>query len=234
MIIVPRHQLLSFLVPLLPENPTIIEAGAFWGHDSLKMAQLWPKGIVHAFEPVPEIFDELVKRTDYMPNIMCHQQALSNTNDPVILHLAHKKNRLTQASSVHEPYERLQCSSIIFSEQIMVPATTLTSFIKKNNISAIDLLWLDIQGHEFAVLSHNLALISCIKILYLEVYFIQAYKNHLLHHEIIQWLEKHNFQVIAKDFINETENFFGNILCVQKNMILRNPYLFADFNKLNT
>ena len=155
MIIVPHHQLLSIATSLLPENPIIIEAGAFWGHDSIKMAQLWPKGAIHAFEPVPEIFDELVKRTSLMPNIICHQQALSNTNNAITMHLAYKKNRLTQASSTHEPHHRLNISSIVFPEQITVPATTLTSFTKKNNISSIDLLWLDLQGHEYEVLSHN-------------------------------------------------------------------------------
>ncbi|HTM06199.1 MAG TPA: FkbM family methyltransferase [Patescibacteria group bacterium] len=221
MIIVPPHQLLSILASsYLPENPLIIEAGAFWGHDSLKMAEQWPKGTVHAFEPVPEIFDELVKRTDHIPNIICHQQALSDTDNSILLHLAYKKNRPSQASSVHEPHQRLQLSPITFPKQITVTATTLTSFMHTNNLSVIDLLWLDLQGHEYNVLSHNTTLLRSIKFLHVEVYFVQAYRDHLLYHDMAQWLDSQNFTIIAKDFANEKDNFFGNILCMQKNFTL--------------
>ncbi|RTL07411.1 FkbM family methyltransferase [Candidatus Dependentiae bacterium] len=220
-IITKSHQLLPVARSLInTERPIIVEAGAFWGHDTLRMAQLWPFGFVHAFEPVPSVFNTLVKNTAEASNIKCYQQALSNVDGFIDLHIAYKKDRVTQASSVHSPYKRLELSTkITFPEKITVPALTLASFMQQQSINGIDLLWLDLQGHELPVLAANTAILTQIKIIHMEVYFVQAYNDHVLYGDILLWLRQHNFVVVAQDFKNEVDHFFGNILCMRKDII---------------
>lgn len=220
MIITKSHELLAVAASLIKtDTPLIVEAGAFWGHDSLRMALQWPKGTVHSFEPVPELYQELCKRTGYIANIIGHRQALSTVDGFVELHVAYKKDRITQASSVHQPHKRLGLSAITFPEKITVPAITLSSFMQNIGIQTIDLLWLDLQGHELAVLAASADVLTKIKMIHMEVYFVQAYKDHLLYHDVQLWLDEHNFVIVAQDFKNTKDHFFGNVLCVQKTFI---------------
>lgn len=214
-IITQSHQLLDVARSLITiENPLIIEAGAFWGHDSLKMVSAWPKSTIHAFEPVPAVFNELNKRTEGVSNIITHNKALSSVDGFVDLYVAYKKDRISQASSIHQPYKRLDLSPITFPEKITVPSVTLGSFMAIHNISTIDMLWLDLQGHEMDVLQSSVHLLNQINMIHMEVYFEQAYKDHLLYEDILLWLYKHNFRVVAQDFKTTKGYFFGNILCI--------------------
>ena len=47
----------------LPADPVIVEAGAHLGYDTLAMSRCWPRGHIHAFEPIPSIFSQLQQRT---------------------------------------------------------------------------------------------------------------------------------------------------------------------------
>src|SRR6266487_2479433 len=45
----------------LPARPVIVEAGAHNGSDTVVLARLRPGAFVHAFEPVPRLFQELTR-----------------------------------------------------------------------------------------------------------------------------------------------------------------------------
>ena len=61
----------------LPVNPIIIDCGAHDGHDTVLLLKTL-KGTIHAFEPVLNIYNRLVKRTAPDKNIHCYNIALSN------------------------------------------------------------------------------------------------------------------------------------------------------------
>ncbi|MFI4963693.1 MAG: hypothetical protein ACHP6H_07560, partial [Legionellales bacterium] len=71
-----KHQVLPLVHSQLSPTATIIEAGAFDGRDTLLIAQQFPQATIHAFEPVPEIFELLTKNTAHVPNIHRHPYAL--------------------------------------------------------------------------------------------------------------------------------------------------------------
>jgi len=50
--VIPKKYFRAFL----PEKPVILEAGAHKGKDTVELAKIWPKGTIHAFEPVPTLF----------------------------------------------------------------------------------------------------------------------------------------------------------------------------------
>lgn len=69
MIIFNPHKTIETLKQFLPGNPVIVEAGAFDGNDTAKMALQWPQGIIHAFEPLPEIYERLLKTLHNFPSL---------------------------------------------------------------------------------------------------------------------------------------------------------------------
>lgn len=126
--IIKKQDLLPILRPLLPDNPIIIEAGAFDGKDTITLATFWPQGTIHAFEPVPEIFSLLQKRTQNFSNIVRHAYALSDANGTASFYVSEKPSRPGkpfQAGSLLQPKERLQYSDAQYPQAITVPTITL-------------------------------------------------------------------------------------------------------------
>jgi hypothetical protein len=63
---------------LLPRDPVIVEAGAHGGGDTVRLARAWPRGHVHAFEPVPSLFQRMSTRVRNRHNVSCYPLALSD------------------------------------------------------------------------------------------------------------------------------------------------------------
>ncbi len=218
--IIKPHQAAQFISQFLPPNPIIIEAGAFDGTDTKRLANQWPQGTIHAFEPVPELFIALTKNTSTIPNIIRHPVALSDQTGSATFHISEKPNKpgiASQAGSLRAPKERLHHSPLIFPHTITVPTITISDWAAKNNVTHIDMLWLDMQGYELNVLkSIPQALLKTVQAIHTEVAFIEAYEHQPTFPVVKEWLEEQGFVEVARDFANTTDWFFGNIVMVRK------------------
>jgi FkbM family methyltransferase len=213
--IVKQHEILPVIKQHVSEQPIIVEAGSFNGRDTQKLATFWPKGTVHAFEPVPEIFDQLTMNTQHLSNVCRYQLALSSVTDTAIFHVSEnpeKPGRPYPAGSLLAPKERLLWSKARYTKTIEVSTITLDEWAQQHAISHIDFLWLDLQGHELAVIKSSPHILKTVKAIFCEVQFIEAYEGQPLYTEVLSWLEKEGFTAIARDFENTTNWFFGNIL----------------------
>lgn len=209
------HEALAHIAPLLPQNPIIVEAGAFQGHDTLRMAARWPLGSIHAFEPVTELYTKLVAATATFSNIHCYNLALSTHDGTAMFYQSEKPNKPgvpSQAGSLHKPKERLAHSPIQFPSTIQVHTVTLDSWASQNAIDHVDCLWLDMQGHELSVLKASPQIVKTVQVIWCEVSFIESYEGLPLMPEVKAWIESQGFQEVGRDFENQTDWFFGNIL----------------------
>ena len=213
------HQAIEIIATYLSSNPTIIEAGAFDGADTKRMATCWPGGTIHAFEPVPSLFEKLANNTNDLVNAHPYQLALSNTNGSATFYISEKKEKpgiACQAGSLHKPNKRLVWSPLLFPKTITVPTITLQTWAKKNNIKQIDCLWLDTQGHELAILQAAQNILKTVTAIFTEVGFIQNYEGQPTYEAIRKWLATHGFEEVGRDFENMNDWFFGNVLFVRK------------------
>ncbi len=216
------HELRLHIKKHLPANPIIVEAGAFNGSDSIRMAQMWPQGHIHAFEPVPELFKTLQKRTTLYQNISCYPLALSNHTGTAPLYISEKPSKpghVSQGNSLLPPKERLHHSNLRFPHKIMVPTITLDTWAKKHHINRIDLLWLDMQGNELAVLQASESILKTVTAIYTEVSFVEGYEGQPLMEDMVAWMHTHGFEEKGRDFSNTTDWFFGNMLFAKKNLL---------------
>jgi FkbM family methyltransferase len=219
MIIFNSYKTIEVIQQFLPDNPVIVEAGAFDGHDTKKMVSQWPQSTIHAFEPVPEIFERLTKNTSMLPNIHRYPVALSDHTGTAEFYISEKPTKpgiASQAGSLHKPKERLSRSPIIFPRMATVQTITLDEWADKNGVEAIDLLWLDTQGHELAILQAAPKMIHNIKVVLAEVSFIESYEGQPLYEDVVAWMTEHGFDLVGRDFADTTQSFFGNALFVSK------------------
>ncbi|MCL5875923.1 MAG: FkbM family methyltransferase [Candidatus Dependentiae bacterium] len=218
MMIIKKYELLPLIKHYLSDKPTIVEAGAFNGSDTKKLAAFWPEATIHTFEPVPEIFTLLEENTRQIPTIHRYPVALSNTIEKQRFYVSQKPSRPErpfQAGSLHEPHERLQHSDAIYPTTITVQTTTLDAWSHENNVQQVDFLWLDAQGHELAIAQGAPQILKTVQVIYTEVHFIHAYKEQPLYEELKSWIESQGFTMIAKDFTDQQTWFFGNALFVR-------------------
>lgn len=226
MYIFKNHQIFSILQQYLVHPKIIVEVGAFHGHDTIKMTNHWPKANIHSFEPVPELYQTLRTKTKPYSNIHTYNYAIDTHSGSSLFYYAEKPNNpgiATQAGSLLEPKERLLWSPIQFTKTITVQTITLAQWMTQNNITNIDFLWLDTQGHELPLLKHAKHLLSNIQVIVTEVGFIEGYKGQETYPAIVKWITEHGFDVVARDFENTTDWFFGNIICVKKRGFYHNP-----------
>jgi len=209
------HEAIAHIAPLLPQNPIIVEAGAFHGHDTLRMATQWPQGTIHAFEPVPELFKKLQDTTAAHANIHCYNLALSNQTGTATFYMSEKPTKpglASQAGSLWKPKERLKHSPIQFPGTIEVNTVTLDSWAAQHKVDRADCLWLDMQGNELSVLKSAPHILKNVSVIYAEVSFIESYAEMPQMPEVKAWIEAQGFAEIGRDFANQTDWFFGNIL----------------------
>jgi FkbM family methyltransferase len=219
---ITKQQLLPLIAPYLPENPVIIEAGAFNGTDTKKLIEQWPHATVHAFEPVPEIFALLQKNTASYSNVFRYNCALSDTTATALFHISEspkKRGAPFQAGSLLQPKERLTLSPVEYPCTIQVATTTLDDWAQKHGITKIDCTWLDMQGYELNVLKAAPKMLQTMRVIYTEVEFVEAYAGQYLYKDVKQWLEEHGFIMIARDFPDNPTWFFGNAVFVRKDII---------------
>tara|TARA_B100000965_G_C19602712_1_gene763785 strand:+ start:11044 stop:11820 length:777 start_codon:yes stop_codon:yes gene_type:complete len=129
----------------LPHNPVIVDIGANVGFFSLAMFSQFPKARIFAFEPMPFNFQQLNSYKKGYPEFdwKIERKAIADHDNGIILHSATVDSFSTMAGVFATDWQ---------GEKIEVPTLTLGAVVKKNNLEKIDLLKLDCEGSEYAIL----------------------------------------------------------------------------------
>ncbi|MDD3083570.1 MAG: FkbM family methyltransferase [Candidatus ainarchaeum sp.] len=212
--LIKKDSLISkeYISNFLPEKSIIVEAGAHVGLDTIEMAKAFPKARIFAFEPVPNIFEQLKKNTLRYKNITCVQLGLSDKNG--FSNIFVSSGASDGSSSLLKPKEHLKLHpKVKFDNSIKIETITLDSWIKKNNIEKIDFLWLDLQGMEYKVLKKSEKLLKSVKGIFAEVSLVENYSGGVLYDKLKDFLIKNNFVVDKEEIIWEDG---GNVLFLKK------------------
>jgi len=219
MIIFNSHKTIEVLQQFLTNKPIVVEAGAFDGRDTQRMVRQWPESTVHCFEPLSEIYERLVKNTTSLPQVHRYPLALSDHTGIAIFYVSErpeKPNIASQAGSLLKPKERRSRSPLIFPRTAQVKTTTLDEWADENGVQHIDLLWLDTQGHELAIMQAAPKMMKNTQVVLAEVSFIESYEGQPLYEEVVAWMEHYGFEQVGRDFADTTASFFGNALFVKR------------------
>jgi len=204
----PKAELRQYL----SAAPIIVEAGAHNGTDTVELAQLWRQGSVHAFEPVPALFLELRNKTKDLANVFCYPYALAAQTGRPRLHVSGGIS--DGSSSLLEPaLHRTFHPEVTFDGMIEVEAVTLDSWAEDHAVGKVDLLWLDLQGMEPAVLRASLRILPGVRAVHTEVSLAAMYAGTELYPQFRTWMESQGFCVV-REFLPYAD--MGNVLFVRQ------------------
>lgn len=131
---------------LSSEANVIFDIGANTGIFSILAGHYTETGSVHSFEPVPYNFNVLEKNLTLNSNLNIHLNkcALSNFEGQSSMHV---KKGINYMNSL----EGNRYSNQVTSE-IKFKVLTLDSYVQQNNLQQVDLIKIDVEGHEESVL----------------------------------------------------------------------------------
>lgn len=203
---------LSEIARYLPREPTIVEAGAADGLDTAAFATRFPLGRVVALEPVPHLYREACLRTAQFENVSLVQAALTPQDlETVEMHV---DDVLGHSSSILAPGSHLDVfPEISFSQRISVRGLSLDRVVEDFNLQSVDLLWLDLQGLELAVLAQGgSAALARTKLVHLEVSRKPLYIGAPDMRAVVKFMAAHGFRPL----IARVPIAMGNILFGRK------------------
>jgi len=188
---------MRFFQELLPPAPVIVEAGAHGGGDTVRLARTWPRGHVHAFEPVPALFQRMSARVRNRRNVSCYPLALSDSVGTAEIYVS--SGASDASSSLLRPTGHLaEHPQIDFKQVVKVLVTTLDAWAHEQAIGTVDFLWLDLQGGELAALRGASTLLSAVRVVYSEVSLKPMYQGGPLYPEFREWMAAQGFAVVRE------------------------------------
>jgi FkbM family methyltransferase len=199
----------------------IFDIGANTGEQLIVNAKKYPQSQFYAFEPVPQLFDRLVKLTEDLPNVVLVKKAVSNFNGKAEFNIANELDNHT-TSSLLEFIDDVTVNwkgvekYMTFIDKIEVDVIRLEDFVDSFGITKIDYLHCDAQGSDLKVLEGLGDKIKIVQEGCVEagIKFNALYKNQCMIDQVQKYLEKNNFEILAirpnDAFGNEANMFFKN------------------------
>ena len=148
---------LAFLDRLRERRPrmdVIVDVGANVGEWSRSAHERWPSATIHAFEPAETTYAALVEAVAGLP-VHPVRAALSSETGEAVLHAV---PGLPGLSSLH--YRDLAAHDLDMTDEETVSRLRLDDFAAREGIDRIDLLKIDVEGHELEVLMGASGLLS--------------------------------------------------------------------------
>jgi len=143
-------------------QPKILDIGAHIGLSCLYFKKLYPGAQITCLEPIPSSFALLEQNIfeNCLTDVICQRLALSTSPKPLTLHIDPESSHWYSSASIRPGAWNGQQKT----QATQVPATTLKQLI----IQPIDLLKLDVEGAEQAILENSQSILPKIKQLLIE------------------------------------------------------------------
>jgi len=184
----------------LPKSPLIIEAGCANGTDTILFATDFPMSKIIALEPLPELFK--IARTEFsaFSNISLYQLALSSESGTTKTLYACADDKIHQSSSLLKPSDHSNYyPDIDFTREIEVKTINLSDLIKLSGFEYVDLLWLDLQGHELTVLENaGPTILKAIRLIHIEISRKPLYEGAPSYKEVSNFMIRNGFKLVKK------------------------------------
>jgi FkbM family methyltransferase len=178
---------------------------------SLEFCDWFPQSQIYAFEPTPKSAEWCFKAVEKYKNIHFFDSAISQKDGFIDFYEVTNGN--IGASSILKKNDRHHYGSQYEQKKITISSIKAKTFIEKNNINNVDLIWMDVQGAEIDVLSSFEDCLNNVKAIHTEVGLSEIYEKATIKNELINFMESKNFYV---------ESILDNNLGIEQDIIFIN------------
>ncbi len=171
---------------------TILDIGAHTGEFATLIHRAIPHARIISFEPLGEMFQQLVANTQDLPNFKAFNCALGEANAQVDMH----RNEFTPSSSLL-PMTNLHKEAFPFTKRETtetVQVRTLDKVGRELSLEDNILIKMDVQGYEEKVIRGGESMVSRAKVLIVETSFQTLYEGQPLFDDIYRLLGQKGFR----------------------------------------
>jgi len=199
---------------------TIFDVGANIGQTVDFYRNIYPKASIYSFEPIPKTFSKLQKYCSQKNGVHCFNIAFGETTESMDIEVVKDETSVTNSLS-NEFQANLKKDSESY-ETVRIKVEMLDDFVKKNDIPQIDLLKIDTEGYEIAVLNGVEKLLASGKVsaIICEAGFMRSNSRNTYFGDINDLLEQHGYSLFGIyemghiGFIKARH--YGNLLYISK------------------
>jgi FkbM family methyltransferase len=204
-------------------KPIVFDVGTNTGDELYAAITSGYDAEYYAFEPVPEIYNNLLERFKEHENVKFFQLAVSNYKGQSSFNVSNEQSQ-GEVSSLLEMVDNVKnnwghvAHCFEYSHKIDVDVITLESFIEEHNIPYITHLHVDAQGSDLNVLKGLGSKLHLVQEGAVEaaIKYNVIYKNQCMIDEVVNFLEQNNFEIVRID-PNDQWNNEANIRFKNKN-----------------
>ncbi len=136
-----------------------IDVGANTGHTCRRIADEFHRAEVHAFEPAPRAAALLRTNTADLPGVRIVESAVGDRTGHINLHVA-ADDLMSSVLPASDLGRRFHGTGIAADATVRVPLTTLDDYVARAGLTRVDMVKIDVQGLETAVLAGAAGLLS--------------------------------------------------------------------------
>lgn len=183
------------------EFDLIIDVGASDGGFVKKIRTVMPLIQIYSFEPIPESYQKLIEKNMGDKNFTAFNVALSSKEGETDFYISSSSgcSSLLEMSDIHKEAYPYTANLT----KIKVPMKCLDDVMKEYGYKNI-FLKIDVQGAEKLVLEGALETLENVKVIFMEVNFVETYKGCVLINEIVDYLESKGFVLYGMENISQT------------------------------
>jgi 2-O-methyltransferase len=219
----------------------VFDVGARDCVESADFAQAFPAAMIYAFECNPATLPYCRAVAAAQPRVKLTEKAVADSNgrleffpiDPErsvggIAGGNHGASSMFQATGAY-PEERY------VQGRIEVESVRLDSFCAEQQVEAIDILWMDVQGAELLVLGGLGERLRDVSFVHMEVEFFEIYKGQALFPSVDDFLRARGFRLAGftsySRFAADALYVGADVVWPQERVIRDHPYLARNLAK---
>jgi len=216
---------------------TFVDVGANTGQTIDLVRKDFKNAKIYSFEPTPNLVNQLKDKYKKDTGVTISEKALADFDGESKFYVSTYSPTNSMLVPDIELYTEIhsdRADDLKNLKEIIVPVTTLSNWYKANNFAErIDVLKIDTQGTELQVLKGAEDLLKDkIKIIILEIQFVNFYKGSPPYYKIFEFLYNHEFNLL--DFFNNMR--LNNLEIIESDLIfLKRDYFdlkyISDINK---
>ncbi|MCR4263591.1 MAG: FkbM family methyltransferase [Candidatus Roizmanbacteria bacterium] len=166
----PHPELNWYYKKNLKKNSVVFDIGSSNGYFAMLAARIAPRGSIHAFEPVPDIYKNFRRsiQVNHINNITPNQLCVGEKDGTMTFYIATN----TDTSGIRKTEHQKE-----IKKTFKCTMTRLDTYCRKKKISKIDLIKIDVEGNELSILTSSRKLLSKYKPVLIVEFSTKTSKN---------------------------------------------------------